>query len=164
MWISHAERPLNVNEICHALAIEIGSSDINTNNIPSIRTVLGCCQGLATVDKGSSTIRLIHFTLKEYLSRHADLFDRPHSKIAETLTYLNFQAIKDLSAIPSATILRYASLYWGTHMRMQSSERTRYLAPVFATVWGPGRPHGETAKKTGPDRTTIFTLSRPGTF
>ena len=36
--------------------------------------------------------------------------------------------------------------------------------PVFATVWGPWRPHGETAKKTGPDRTTIFTPSRPGTF
>ena len=35
---------------------------------------------------------------------------------------------------------------------------------VFAMVWGPRRPHGETAKKTGPDRTTIFTQSRPGTF
>ena len=35
---------------------------------------------------------------------------------------------------------------------------------VFATVWGPRWPHGETAKKTGPDRTTIFTQSRPWTF
>ena len=26
------------------------------------------------------------------------------------------------------------------------------MKPVFATVWGPGRPHGETAKNwTGPD-------------
>ena len=23
MWISHSERPLNVNEICHALAVEL---------------------------------------------------------------------------------------------------------------------------------------------
>jgi len=65
MWISHSERPLTVDEICNALAVEIGSADINTNNVPSIRTVLGCCLGLATVDKGSPTIRLIHFTLKE---------------------------------------------------------------------------------------------------
>jgi len=36
--------------------------------------------------------------------------------------------------------------------------------PVFATVWGPVQPHEETAEKTGLDRTTIFTLSRPGTY
>ena len=134
MWISHSKRPLNVNEICHALAVEIGSADINTNNVPSIQTVLGCCQGLATVDKGSSTIRLIHFTLNEYLSCHADLFDRPHSRIAETcLTYLNFQAIKDLSASPSRDprgmpFLEYSSLYWGIHMQMELSDRSRFLA------------------------------------
>jgi len=134
MWISHSERPLKVDEICHALAVEMGTTTINTNNIPSIRTVLSCCQGLAVVDEGSSTIRLIHFTLKEYLSGHGDLFDRPHSKMAETcLTYLHFQAIKDLSASPSHGIrgtpfLGYSSLYWGTHMRMELSDRSRYLA------------------------------------
>ena len=134
MWISHAERPLSADEICHALAVEIGSTDINTNNIPSIRTVLGCCQGLVAVDKGSSTVRLIHFTLKEYLSRHVDLFDKPHSGIAETsLTYLNFHAINDLSARPSrdsqgTPFLEYASLFWGTHMRMELSDCSRYLA------------------------------------
>jgi len=134
MWISHSERPLNVDEICHALAVEIGSTDINTNNVPSIRTVLGCCQGLAVVDEGSSTIRLIHFTLKEYLSGHANLFERPHSTIAETcLTYLNFRAIRDLSASPSpdprgTPLLGYSSLYWGTYIRMELSDRSRYLA------------------------------------
>jgi len=134
MWISHSERPLSVDEMCHALGIEIGSAEINPNNIPSIRTVLRCCEGLAVVDEGSSTVRLIHFTLKEYLSGHADLFDRPHSKMAEAcLTYLNLQAIKDLSASPSRDIrmtsfLGYCSLYWGIHMRMESSDRSRCLA------------------------------------
>ena len=37
MWISHSERPLSVDEICYALAVEIGSTDINTNNVPSIQ-------------------------------------------------------------------------------------------------------------------------------
>jgi len=137
MWISHSKRRLTVNGICHALAVEIGAVGINTNNIPSIRTVLGCCLGLATVDKRSSTIRLIHFTLKEYLSRHTDLFDKPHSRIAETcLTYLNFQAIKDLPSSPSRDfkgppLLEYASLYWGAHMRMELSDRSRSLARDF---------------------------------
>jgi len=134
MWISHSERPLKVDEICHALAVEAGSADINTNNVPSIRTVLGSCQGLAAVDEGSSTIRLIHFTLKEYLSCHADLFDRPHSKMAETcLTYLNFRVIKDLSPslsgnLRGTSLMEYSSLYWGTHVRMDLSDRSRCMA------------------------------------
>ena len=142
MWISHSERPLSVNEICHALAVEIGSMDINISNLPSIRTVLGCCQGLAVVDKRSSNIRLIHFTPKEYLSRHGDLFDKPHSGIAETcLTYLNFKAIKDLSALHScdlqgAPFLKYASLYWGTHMRLGLSDRahTSHATSLINTI------------------------------
>jgi len=134
MWISHSERPLNTDEICHALAVHMGSTEVKANNVPSIRTVLSCCQGLAAVDDGSSTIRLIHFTLKEYLSRHADLFDNSHSKMAETcLTYLNTQPIKELSSSPShnpqgTPFLEYSSLYWGTHMRMELSDRSKHLA------------------------------------
>ena len=48
MWISHSRRPLQVDEICHALAIRIGSNDLDRNDIPTISTLLGCCQGLAT--------------------------------------------------------------------------------------------------------------------
>ena len=138
MWVSHSEQPLNVDEICHALAVEEGSRDIDVSNVPSIWTVLSCCQGLVVVDKGSSTIRLIHFTFKEYLSSHIDLFDGAHSKIAETcLAYLNFQAIKDLPTRRSlgrpldprgTPLLRYSSLYWGTHMRMELSDSSKRLA------------------------------------
>ena len=134
MWVSHSRRPLFVDELCYALAVEIGSPDINTSNVPSIRTVLSCCQGLAVIDNRSSNIRLIHFTLKEYLFGRADLFDRPHSRMAETcLTYLNSQSIKDLSVSPSRDprdppFLKYSSLYWGTHMQVELSDRSRSLA------------------------------------
>jgi len=46
-----------------AVAIRIGSNDLDYDNIPEISTLLDCCQGLAAIDKGTSTIRLIHFTL-----------------------------------------------------------------------------------------------------
>ena len=64
MWFSHSERQLYVNKIRHALAGEIGLTDNNTNNVPSIRAVLDYCRGLAAVSKQHSTIRLIHFALK----------------------------------------------------------------------------------------------------
>ena len=44
MWVSHAERSLT-DESCHAPAIESGFRDFNPDNIPSITTLLGCCQG-----------------------------------------------------------------------------------------------------------------------
>ena len=49
-WVCHSERPLKVNELCHSLAVEIGAMDFNSENIPSIDTLLDCCQGLITVD------------------------------------------------------------------------------------------------------------------
>ena len=89
-WICHAERPLLADELRHALAVETGATDFDTENAPSIGALLGCCQGLITVDKEASTVRLIHFTVQEYLRAHADLFCKPHSIIAEAcLTYLN---------------------------------------------------------------------------
>ena len=129
MWISHTRRPLQVDELCHAIAIRIGSNDLNNDDIPTISTLLGCCQGLVTVDKGGSTVRLIHFTLQEHLRTHPSLFDTAHSTMAETcLTYLNFQRFKDLVAAPSpdprnTPFLKYSSLHWGAHMRIEFSDR-----------------------------------------
>ena len=79
MWISHSERPLKADELRHALAVEIGSPNLNTYNVPSISTLLACCQGLVVVEKEASRVRLIHFTLQEYLRAHPDLFGAAHS-------------------------------------------------------------------------------------
>ena len=134
MWISHSKRPLQVNELCHAIAIRIGSNHLNNDDIPTISTLLDCCQGLVTVDKGAPTVRLIHFTLQEHLCTHLYLFSRAHSTMAETcLTFLNFQHAKDLPDGPlpdprDTPFLEYSSLYWGTHMRMELSDRAATIA------------------------------------
>jgi len=134
MWISHSERPLKASELCDALAVETGSPDVNTDNIPSIATLLACCQGLVTVDKEASTVRLIHFALQEYLRGHPELFVRAHSTMAETcLSYLNSRKIKALSTSPPPNLqdtpfLEYSSLYWGMHAKRDLSDCAKYLA------------------------------------
>jgi ankyrin repeat protein len=134
MWICHSDRPLKVNELCHALAVEIGSQDFDIENVPLIGTLLNCCQGLITVDKEASTVRLVHHTLQEYLSSNPELFPRAHSTIAETcLTYLNSQRVKSLSPYPlpdlgDVPFLRYASLHWGTHAKKEFSNHAKSLA------------------------------------
>jgi len=63
MWISHAKRPLQEDLLCHALVAQLGSTDFNVDNIPSMSTLVNCCQGLISMDMEASTVRLIHFTL-----------------------------------------------------------------------------------------------------
>src|SRR5437588_7149166 len=53
MQISYSERPLKPDELCHALAVEIGSPDLNTDNVPSTGTLLACCQGLVIVGRAA---------------------------------------------------------------------------------------------------------------
>ena len=134
MWVSGSERPVKVDELCHALAVEIGTTDINVHNAPSIPTLLSCTLGLVKVDHESLTVRLVHFTLQEYLTAHPNLFITAHSMMAEIcLTYLNFQSICDLSTtldtIPSTTpFLHYASCFWGFHARKDVTEGVKQLA------------------------------------
>ena len=134
MWVLYSERPLRTQELCHALGVRIGSADLDPENIPALRTVLSSCLGLVTVEGSSSTIRLVHFTLQEHLSRDPTLFHTPHSTIAEVcLTYLNFGCIRDLSPIlrsaPATTpLLEYASVYWGKHARGGMTENSKILA------------------------------------
>jgi len=134
MWISHAERRLRADELCWALAVELGSTDFDFGNIPSISTLLNCCQGLITVDKGGSIVRLIHFTLQEYLSAHPDIFIKPHSAMAEIcLTYLNSQQVKALSTAlypdtRDIPFLQYCSVYWGVHAKKGLSGYGKSLA------------------------------------
>ena len=134
MWISHSERPLSAAELCHALAVEVGTMDLSFDNVPSIRTLMNCTLGLVTIDEQASTVRLVHFTLREYLAAHSNVFITPHSMIAEIcLTYLNFQSICKLSTtlhtIPLTTpFLDYAACYWGFHARKEMAEGVKQLA------------------------------------
>ena len=92
---------MKVDELCHALGVEIGSAGLDGDDVPSIGTVLSCCQGLVSVDNEVSTARLIHFTLQEYLRAHPELFNGAHSTMAETcLSYLNSHQVKALSTSP----------------------------------------------------------------
>ena len=68
MWVLNSERPLRDSELCHALGVRIGSTDLDLEGVPTIRTLLGCSLGLITVEASSSIVRLVHLTLQEYLS------------------------------------------------------------------------------------------------
>ena len=133
MWISYSERPMKIGELCEALGVEVGSRDINYDDIPSEKTLLASCLGLVTVDE-SSAVRLVHFTLQEYFNTHFEHFENPQSTMAEVcLTYLNFDSVNELSCslnnAPAETrLLQYASSYWGMYARNGLTEGVKSLA------------------------------------
>ena len=134
MWVLYSERPLKAGELCHALGVGLGSTDIDRGDIPAVRTLLASTLGLVTVEASSSTMRLVHFTLQEHLLSDQTLFHSPHSTIAKVcLTYLHFQCVKDLSptldsAPATLPLLEYASCHWGEHTRKGVTENVKILA------------------------------------
>jgi len=40
MWVLHSERPLRAQELCHALGVEIGSADLDLDNVPALLTLV----------------------------------------------------------------------------------------------------------------------------
>jgi len=133
MWVSYSERPLRVDELCHALAVEMGSTDLDPENTRPQDTVLASCLGLAVVDKETSTVRLIHYTLQEYLSR-SSIFPDAHKTPGQTcLTYLNYRQVKgfpanSISNLRDMHFLEYSSLHWGDHAKIELSDQGKYLA------------------------------------
>ena len=134
MWVLYSERPLKAEELCDALGVEMGATDLDPENVPPLRRLLASCLGLVTLEASSSTVTLVHFTLQEYLLRDTSLFHSPHSTIAEVcLTYLNSESVRSLSptlrSAPSTMpLLEYASCYWAEHARRGMTEKVKALA------------------------------------
>ncbi|MCJ1403377.1 hypothetical protein MMC11_006600 [Xylographa trunciseda] len=91
MWLSHSKRPLRFAELQEALAVRIGSKNINHKAYVSAKVVVNTCLGLIIIERESEIVRLMHPTLEEYLESSQDLFDDPIVKISRILlTYLRF--------------------------------------------------------------------------
>lgn len=70
-WITCAKRPLTTSELQHALAVEVGESDLDEDNLPQIGDMVSVCSGLVRVDEESGIIPLVHYTTQEYFSANA---------------------------------------------------------------------------------------------
>ncbi|KAJ7202002.1 hypothetical protein B0H12DRAFT_1287053, partial [Mycena haematopus] len=88
-WVANAKRPLTIEELRVALAIEPGMRQLNEENLMDIDLILSVCAGLVIVDKESSIVRLVHYTTQEYLdSIQALVFPNAQIEITQTLLTL----------------------------------------------------------------------------
>ena len=132
-WITCARRPLTTLELRHALAVEVGDSELGEDNLQEIEEMVSACAGLVTIDEESEIIRLVHYTTQEYFERtQMVLFPDAQRNIAVTcVTYLLFDAF-ETSFCPTDDefearlqlnpLYHYAAQNWGHHARAASTE------------------------------------------
>lgn len=141
MWISHAKRPLLAIELSEALAIRSGDNFLNIDRQPRLGVMVDCCMGLVTVDEETSEVRLVHFSVQEYLhANQSDFFPDAESIIAGAcITYSLFDVFGEgdgcrsdilsiLDLIGDRPFVRYACRYWGAHARCTNKEEVENLA------------------------------------
>jgi ankyrin repeat protein len=149
-WVYFAERPLNIKELRHAMAVNPGSVSYNLDfdALPSEESLLNCCLGLIVVDDRTFRVCLVHFALQEYFDVwHRVLFHAGHSDLAHScLTYLSMDVFGVMAeqfermgnaawegewtypAMYDFPFLTYAALNWGHHLRKQSDDSANELA------------------------------------
>ena len=141
MWISHAKRPLLVNELSEALAIRSGDKSLDIDSQPRPGIIVDCCMGLVTVDEKTWEVRLVHFSVQQYLHANQRVFFPDAEKvIAEAcITYSLFDVFGEGNGYRSAIIeifdlinnfpfVGYACQYWGIHAQCANNEGVEKLA------------------------------------
>ena len=93
-----AYRPLTMEELREALSVTPGETTWNPSKlINNIRSTLACCGGLIIIDEEESTVRLVHHSVKLFLSGFKDpidmefAIDHANRKMVDIIaTYLNY--------------------------------------------------------------------------
>jgi hypothetical protein len=143
-WISYSKRPLLVDELCHALAMEWDDDeepqrDLDHDNILDPESLVDVCAGLVIIEDESKVIRLVHFTTEEFFNAsRGSLFPDAETQISKTcLAYLSLDIFSKgyctsdqeletrLQLLP---FLNYAAHHWGHHLRGKPEQDLEEMA------------------------------------
>jgi ankyrin repeat protein len=137
-WVFFAMRPLELEELRFAIALEEGMTDLDPKRQLPFPSFIDWALGLVVVDSEERNVRFAHLTIKDYLADHSlQYFPDGHGLLARTcLTYLSFSA---LSTDTGQTRFRedgdlypffeYAGWEWGHHARKSEDDtKTREMA------------------------------------
>jgi hypothetical protein len=65
-WVCRSKHPLNIRELQHALAVELGASRFDEDNILDEDIIVSSCAGLIIMKKNSNIPSLVHYTAEKY--------------------------------------------------------------------------------------------------
>ena len=128
MWISHAKKPLSVDQVRHVLALSDHLKQLDRDRLRSPKILVDVCAGMVNIEAESNNIRLTHYTVQEYLQCHSEFFPDSDIQIArvclqyllleEFAPYECIEETEDLLACKrSMPLVTYAISYWPQHAR-----------------------------------------------
>jgi hypothetical protein len=123
--------------------------------------LLNCCHGLVVIDQETSTVRLVHYSLQEYLQQQTEVFKVPtkewHGRMAATcITFLTFPPLTDreeptAKGVQSA-LLRYSAKQRGHHLRYyEEVEEDQQVQKVQPAVFGLAYEYLQTDWEANPE-------------
>ncbi|RYP54685.1 hypothetical protein DL768_000621 [Monosporascus sp. mg162] len=127
-WLTYALRPMSLTAMQHALAVDEGDDEFDEAAMPDEETLASVCAGLVSVEQGSQTIQLVHYSAQEYLRQlpMSPFLEAPAVIAATCLRYLSFGAFgggpcpsdrRMEDRMRDYPFLEYAARHWGDHAR-----------------------------------------------
>ena len=137
-WITCAKRPITTLELQHALAVEVGESALDKDNLTDPEVMVSICAGLVIVDEQGGIIRLVHYTTQEYFERAWNSWfpDADTDITKSCVTYLSFDAFETgfcptdeefETRLQLNPLYDYAARNWGHHACAASVEAERLV-------------------------------------
>ncbi|CAG8961467.1 hypothetical protein HYFRA_00013919 [Hymenoscyphus fraxineus] len=101
LWASFSSRPLKVDEMQHAIsAMELDEEDniVDTDDLYPKDVLVTSCAGLVFIDE-NNFVRLVHYSIQEYLLQQRDLFPDGNLEILRTcMKYLSMDSFLDFES------------------------------------------------------------------
>ena len=135
LWILHAVRPLRMQELRHALGVEEGDEELDSEGLIDPAALTSFCAGLVVINEQSGLVSLVHPTTQEFFNeRKDDFFPNAHEEMAQVcVTYLRMKPFSEEGPLhtphafherwKSNPFLGYASVNWGLHVGKASTDR-----------------------------------------
>ena len=135
-WITFARWPLTTLELQHALAVELGDSRFDEDNLSALEDIVAVCAGLVTVN--NDTVQLVHYTTQQYLEQTWTSWSpNAHRDIGNIcVTYLLFDCFEAgfsnsyeqyKARLHQYPLYKYAAHNWGYHSQIQTGEEELIL-------------------------------------
>ena len=122
-WIFYAKRPLQISELVIILAVETEDTKFDPLGLHEKDLILEVCCGLVSIDEQDGTVRLVHYSLQEYLIAcwHGHWPKAEETVAATCMAYLTLEDVSvhtlEYETPAHCQFLSYALDYWGEHLR-----------------------------------------------
>jgi len=128
-WLYRAQRPLLMEELLEALAVDEGELDATLDDIVDNKLLpsdlLECCKSLVQHDEPSGIIRFVHFTVQEFIAQHVEMLPSVAHLSKTCLTCIAISWLQPVTfryVRHKLEFTSYALTYWLDHTKGEAED------------------------------------------